>query len=101
MSYLQLDGKTTDFDELWEVYLAYGQEVGWSKEEMEWAKQVYFAGALGGVGVLANRLAELPGRHDKTTILQGISNEVVRASKELFTKNKEMRQPKAAKPTLQ
>lgn len=98
--FIQLDGKTTSFEELWMVYEKFGHEIGWGVEDLAFVKKVFYAGAFGGIGVLSNRLAELPGKHDKTTILQGISNEVVKATQELFNVNRELRQERQ-EPTIQ
>lgn len=53
-------------------------------------ERAFYAGALGGVGCIANRIGELEGSQDPATVINGISDTITTASAELMTMNERL-----------
>lgn len=58
---------------------------------MDVIEQAFYAGAMGGVGCIANRIAELEGAVDPSEIIHGITDVITRASTELMIINERLK----------
>ena len=79
------------FEELWRVHEQHPHIADLSEIEKEFMKQVFFAGALGGVGVLTNRISDLPNQVDGSALIPAISRVLASTQVELEKINHQVR----------
>lgn len=56
-------------------------------------EQAFYAGAMGGVGCIANRIAELEATANPAEVINGISQTILLASSELEVANEKLKGP--------
>ena len=81
--------RITKFEDFYSTYIGDNKELldAGVPLLMETIEQAFYAGALSGVGVIANRIAELEGSQDPSEVIQRISDVITHANTELNIAN--------------
>lgn len=78
----------TGFEEIWRVYSRTNRVL--DEDAMDILKQTFMAGAMGGIAVVANRIARLPGAVEPAVIMQETAKTIASALVELEVINSRM-----------
>jgi hypothetical protein len=79
--------RITSFEEMFERYAGKHREELDNDTLMDLIERTFYAGASSGLGVIANRIANLEGSRDPSDVIRGISDVITKASTELYIIN--------------
>lgn len=85
--------RMTKFEEFWHEYAGKHKEQLDNDLLMEVIERAFYAGALGGLGCVANRIAELEGAQDPSDVINAISDVITGANTELTIINESFNGP--------
>ena len=82
---MDIPKNSTDFEDAWKIFTSkHSGEL--DDETMAILKSAFFSGAYGGIGVLSNRLAKLPGAVEPQDMVKDLINTIQGAATELEKK---------------